>query len=724
MTKQLFLLLLLLLTVGTQAHAAPASADFIVNSNLDVGDNNVGDGICYIGFGFELCSLRAAVEEANALNGMQSITFDLPAEAIIEIMGSPIDITQAIAITGQDNIPDELTETRIRTNGSEGIFRVDAPGQTVLLDHLLLSNGVFATEQGAAVRLLNGTLTLNNGVIQKFSSIGCGAAVHVAGGNLAVNNMQFEHNNAAADGGVLCSSGGDVQIADSVFLENSADSRGGALFVNGHDLSISGTHFSNNRASNGVGRGGAVFVLNGQLTLSDAVFDNNVAIEGGAVYLRQLTDRAAISALIEESEFVANSADLGGALYAQALPVTVVDSTFSDNSVSGQGGAIYHNGQPLTLTAANFVGNAAVQGGALYQLYGSLDLTDAILLGNNAFTGGAIYADAANLHLDTVAFNANSANGEAGGMMVTGGSAELSAVTFFANQAGGNGGGMVATNATLDASRVNWFGNDSEAFGGGLFTSATDGVLAEQLVNDNSAFRGGGMWLNGTTLIRSSFWDNSTNNAGGGLVMNGDVSVYNSSFGANSTKVGGGIYVVGGSDNLIRHATIAENAVGIAGGGISVAPDASLQIQNSIVAFNHPHNCNVGLNGHLLASSANLSDDASCIDFTLSNVDPAMVELSEGADIPGRAFPLLAGSPAIDAGNPVVCAAVGEVDQRNYGRDDGACDLGAFEFAGTPTAVTLANVTVHTARPWLLVALSILILFTRSYATIIRQSDH
>src|SRR5205814_3193098 len=45
---------------------------------------------------------------------------------------------------------------------------------------------------------------------------------------------------------------------------------------------------------------------------------------------------------------------------------------------------------------------------------------------------------------------------------------------------------------------------------------------------------------------------------------------------------------------------------------------------------------------------------------------------------------LLAGSPSIDAGSTVACAAI---DQRGIGRPQGAaCDIGAYEVAAVPPA--------------------------------------
>jgi hypothetical protein len=44
-------------------------------------------------------------------------------------------------------------------------------------------------------------------------------------------------------------------------------------------------------------------------------------------------------------------------------------------------------------------------------------------------------------------------------------------------------------------------------------------------------------------------------------------------------------------------------------------------------------------------------------------------------------FALLPGSNAIDSGDNAICSSQGvdSIDQRGYPRNDGACDIGAFE---------------------------------------------
>ena len=77
-------------------HAAPVFASFTVNSLLDTPDINPGDGVCATGAA--VCTLRAAIQEANALAGADVITFSVVGTITIATVLPAI--TQQVTITG------------------------------------------------------------------------------------------------------------------------------------------------------------------------------------------------------------------------------------------------------------------------------------------------------------------------------------------------------------------------------------------------------------------------------------------------------------------------------------------------------------------------------------------------------------------------------------------------------------------------------------------------
>ena len=79
---------------GTFAQAAT----FTINSPLDVADANPGNGICETATGNGTCTLRAAIQETNALAGADEII--LPANTYVLTIVSQLSITSRLTITG------------------------------------------------------------------------------------------------------------------------------------------------------------------------------------------------------------------------------------------------------------------------------------------------------------------------------------------------------------------------------------------------------------------------------------------------------------------------------------------------------------------------------------------------------------------------------------------------------------------------------------------------
>ncbi|MEM7117758.1 MAG: right-handed parallel beta-helix repeat-containing protein [Chloroflexota bacterium] len=124
----LFILITFVFTSWTQVSAAPRqtiTAVFTVNSTLDIGDNNPGDGLCQTGPGGLFCSLRAAIEEANALPGHDTIQFNLGGSATMTFSPNPElpAITEPVtidALTGVGTCPAGATpaDLKVSINGA------------------------------------------------------------------------------------------------------------------------------------------------------------------------------------------------------------------------------------------------------------------------------------------------------------------------------------------------------------------------------------------------------------------------------------------------------------------------------------------------------------------------------------------------------------------------------------------------------------------------------
>ena len=221
------------------------------------------------------------------------------------------------------------------------------------------------------------------------------------------------------------------------------------------------------------------------------------------------------------------------------------------------------------------------------------------------------------------------------------------------------------------------------------------------LVVINSTFlrnKGSAIVNLGTAIVgRSLFFKNEDpcfGCNGGGAVHNAagaTLTLSNSTLSANSALgSGGGLYNAGTASVL--NVTIAGNIAFSQGGGIHAAA-GTVTLANAISSDNPtvsggspPNDCS----GTLTATGPNLiSTLTGC---TITGAAPTVAPAALGPLAlnggPTGTHALLNGSPAINAGDPAVCAAfpVEGKDQRGVARPQGpGCDLGAYEsdLAGT-----------------------------------------
>jgi hypothetical protein len=218
--------------------------------------------------------------------------------------------------------------------------------------------------------------------------------------------------------------------------------------------------------------------------------------------------------------------------------------------------------------------------------------------------------------------------------------------------------------------------------GGGIYNSQdTIAVLTRSTITGNTADWGGGIKNDGTLVLRSSTVSgNSSSGEGGGVGNAMNLIVENSTISGNTSGTRGGGIASGAAGKAYLYSSTVSGNTAPVGAGVSVfGGGPSSQMQNTILAGNTGGDCDGALtsNGYNL-----LGSDAGCT-FTPAagdqiNVDPKLGSL-EG--VPGW-YPLLAGSPAIDAGNPAGCTGWGGhplwADERGFPRF-GRCDIGAYE---------------------------------------------
>ncbi len=382
---------------------------FTVNSTLDETDTTPGDGVCLSASGF--CTLRAAIQEANALAGpdlikLQTGLYMLTIAGISEndCATGDLDITDDLTITGKG-----AKNTFINGGKLDRVFHIRGSVSVTIAD-MTIQNAL-ATEDGYG--------DVNNprggGILNESAS------------TLALKGITLSNNTAA--GGVNTSGGGIynlgmLEITKSTMFNNAAirgsfGIAGGAIYNYSGTLTITGSTISNNTVSGGKdswGYGGAILNSGvGILTIKGSTISNNTIS----------VDRMA------QGGGIANNGTL-----------TITQSTISNNTAigsSGQGGGVITSGggqQQVTITKSIISNNVArgywAEGGGIC---GFGDDNEIIITGStlsyNAASGG-------------IPLPGESTDGLGGGIYVDGGTLTVqNASKVVSNFSSGEGGGII-----------------------------------------------------------------------------------------------------------------------------------------------------------------------------------------------------------------------------------------------------------------------------------------
>jgi hypothetical protein len=286
--------------------------------------------------------------------------------------------------------------------------------------------------------------------------------------------------------------------------------------------------------------------------------------------------------------------------------------------------------------------------------------------GNTAPTygGGGICSNGATtITNSTIALNVSN-NGVGGGIQALVGSLSVTDSTILANT-GGDGGGLGNVFAVVTILRDTVQGNLSSGASANPFVLSHGG--------------GGVMTSSGNTdIVNSTIASNAASAGSGGGVLNADAltRIINSTIAGNTAPTGGGLDDENGTSDTVLNSLIAKNAA-------TTSPD--IRTPASSGGHNLVGNGTGGpgfVNG---TNSDKVGTTSIPIDAKLeTDAQGNLVIKNNGG--PTNTIALLAGSPAIDAGNDSVLGALDTLttDQRGPGfaRKQGThVDIGAFEKA-------------------------------------------
>jgi CSLREA domain-containing protein len=217
----------LIASIGLFASSLGA-VSFTVNSTVDSVDANPGDGICETTLPSE-CTLRAAIQETNALSGADTIVL-MNGTYILSIAGR----RENMAFTGDLDIHDDLsiigvdiTSSIIDAGKVDRVFDV-VDSADVTIDGMTIQNGDLDNvgafgEHGGGIRN-QGTLALNEVIVSGNTAgvnFGIGGGIYNVG-QLILTYVSVSDNSALRAGGIANLHDGDITLKNVTIKNNTA----------------------------------------------------------------------------------------------------------------------------------------------------------------------------------------------------------------------------------------------------------------------------------------------------------------------------------------------------------------------------------------------------------------------------------------------------------------------------------------------------------------------
>ncbi|HRQ65945.1 MAG TPA: choice-of-anchor Q domain-containing protein, partial [Xanthomonadaceae bacterium] len=249
------------------------TADFVVSGDpSDSHDANPGNGVCADSQG--RCSLRAAVQEANALGGPRRIALS---PRTYRLDQGEIEITGDIEIIG---VGVGLSE--IVSDGAFRIFDV-APGSSLTLRDLSLS-GTERVPDGGGLVYNQSTLIVEDAMLQNGHASSGGALFNAAGATLELRRVALVGNRASGAGfGGAITNQGSAALENVLLTDNRANA-GGAVYTAplGATVSLTLDHCTvvgNRTSSVGPGLFNSAFTSAPIATLRNTILADNLATQ-------------------------------------------------------------------------------------------------------------------------------------------------------------------------------------------------------------------------------------------------------------------------------------------------------------------------------------------------------------------------------------------------------------------------------------------------------------
>ncbi|HUG87547.1 MAG TPA: choice-of-anchor Q domain-containing protein [Actinomycetota bacterium] len=410
-----------------------------------------------------LCSLREAVIAANTNLAFQGCA---GGGTELDVISLAPNATYDLMRTGP-GLDETWGDLDIQDDG--GPLRIEGGPGTVIDAHGTATNSrvleVRENSEGEGVEDVTlASLTLTDG--NDTSGTG-GGGILVVGGSLTLEGSVVTGNTTTGrGGGIYNESGGDLILDGSLVSDNEAGGEGGGI-SNGGEATVVGSTIEGNTAAGR--RGGGI--------------DNFRALEVQRTIVR------------------GNTGSHGAGVYSNGS-LAMSGSLISENNTSpasGDGGGIYIQGSPPTVTGTTIHRNRGEHGDGMYIETNNAEVAGTTLLSNVTITGheleitgqgGGLHVATGKVEMSnlTFALNRASASGGSGGHLYVGADTTMTVRNVAMDQAlaGSNCGGLGIGTMTLEGTNL------EEQVAGCGFTPVADLMLGPLADNGGPGLLGGG----------------------------------------------------------------------------------------------------------------------------------------------------------------------------------------------------------------------------------------
>lgn len=474
------------LALGVVLSGCEISRTFVVTTTADVVDAVPGDGVCDDGSG--ACSLRGAIQEANALPGNTLVQLAAGESYVLGIPGveedagasGDLDVTGSVLLAGRGATVDGA--------GLDRVFDVHAGGSLVA-SKVTVTGGlvdVVVPEPVAGELTADGQSLEGPAAHEDYYTFFGGGGIRSEGG-LVLGGVSVTGNEVSVAGPYAAGQGGGIR-AETARIVNS---------------DISGNVVAGTAATEAVGLGGGLSV-GASATVADSTITGNSAAGysagGGGIAASALDDHPPVTLDVSGSTVSGNTLAADGAS-AVGGGVWVDQGSISGSVISGNDAG----SEPFHLTGGAFIG-------------GNLSMTDTTVEGNHAGGAAGVMAyfgyqtapSQVSLERVNVVGNVAAAQGGGGISVISAGDPDLVTATIVDS--------TIASNEATD--------------GAGILASLSPSVVVERsTISGNTARddlstytnhgRGGGARLldSSVSLTEVTLTDNTAEKDTGGVLV-------------------------------------------------------------------------------------------------------------------------------------------------------------------------------------------------------------